>query len=584
MRILALLALSAITVSAWSQSVKGTRMDFVPRVRLSFTERPGVEEFTGRMIARPLQRAAWKRMGIDDVAADFRRMDAEAKLADLEIGYIAPIDCYIIRVPNGMTENSLSRELMRTGLYEYVEPDYRVYPAFVPNDPYLSLQWSHTDNNSTAAWDICRGNSAFTVGLTDTGVHVAHEDLITGRVHGANSATATGLNDVKTEDVYGSSVVKDLNGHGTHTTGIAAATGDNGLGVCGVNITGTHHLMVRVSDNSGGGSSLSALSIGALWAAANGCRVVSTSYTGVQNSIMGTTGTTMKYQYNAVWCYAAGNDGGNYGAQYDWPDVTIVGSIDQNDTRSYFSAYGIFTDVFAPGNNIYSTWWSSDNLTNTYEYDSGTSMATPYAAGVATMILSQNPTYSAQRVEDVLYRSCITMNDANNYGWGRVNLWNAMGRVANSATATIGSVVSGSVTDLYRVEGNTLVVKPGITPNSQTPPVQLVTIHNVPAYANNNYGEISVEATLSTDTPGGFGQNLQLYNWRTGQFETLATGPVTGSYFEGVKTVNSTNYSDYISGGTVKVRTQVYVAGPIDKSTWNAKFDQINVRVLRANP
>lgn len=583
MKRIPILALAVCSALGWSQS--RAPMAFAPRNTITFVERPGVMEFTGKMIARPLQVSAWARMGVSPATAEFQHASAEASIGDLIVGHIKETDCYIIKVPTGDTENTLAKSLMATGLFEYVEPDYRVFPAFVPNDPQLTNQWSHSDNQSVNAWDICRGNSAVTIAVTDTGVHVTHEDLIAPRLPGANSASAVDITDVKTEVVDGVSWIKDLNGHGTHTSGIAAASGNNGLGVCGVNISGTKEFMVRVSDSGGGGASLSALQLGALWSAQHGARIVSTSYTGVQNSSIGTTGTTLKNNYNTLWFYAAGNDGGNYGSAFDWPDVVIVGSIDQNDQRSGFSAYGVFTDVFAPGGNILSTYWTSDAINNIYAFQSGTSMATPFAAGLGALVLSENPSYSAQRIEDIVTRSSITMNDSAFYGWGRVNLWNAMGRVPNSIQTSLGLVTSGGLSDLYRVDGSSLVIQKAFVPSVGSPKVQFVTEHNVPAYTGNNYGEIDILATVSVNTTmTSFTQQYQLFNFTTGQFETVGSGPVNGTVFEVDKTVNASNYANYIQGGKVRVRTQLFQTGFVAASSYQANYDQVVVRTLRATP
>lgn len=558
-------------------------MDFVPMAQLSFTQKPGTAEFSGRMLARPLQGVAWKRLGLSDAAAQTNRAAAETKIGDLIIGHIAPTDIYIIKVPNGMDENTLARQLMKTGLYEYVEPDYTIYPAYTPNDPFFGSQWSQSNNNASEAWDICRGDSSLVIGITDTGVHVTHEEFLSNRTPGANSATATDVSNVKTEQVNGVAWVKDLNGHGTHCTGIASAPGGNGKGVTGATIEGTKNKMIRVSDSAGGGSSISALTIGALWAAANGCRVVSTSYSSVQTASIGTTGTTIRNTYNALWFYAAGNDGGTYGASVDWPDVMIIGSIESNNVISGFSARGVFLDCLAPGGNIVSTIWNNDANTASYGNLSGTSMATPYAAGVAIMLLAQNPSYTSQRLEQLVTRTSINMGAATTYGWGRVNLWNAMGRKANLMQIGPGFLDSGVLADLYRQDGTSVVVRPGIVANSTIPPVQIATEHDVPAYAGNNYGEIDIMTKVSlVGATGSVAQKVQILNQTTNTYEDVATGSVNGNVFEGVKTVTAADYANYIVGGKVKVKIQVYPTGPVSNSAWKIAFDQVNVRTLRA--
>lgn len=582
MRTLSFLALAAVVGSASAQNFKGQVMDFAPMARLKFTQKAGVMEFTGRMIVRPQQQVAWKRMGLTELGAQVNREAATAKIADIAVGYIEPIDCYVVRVPASMDENTLAGQLMKTGLYEYVEPDYRVFATFTPNDPLLGVQWSQTNNNATEAWDICRGNSALTVGITDTGVHTSHEDLAANRVQGANSSNATTLGNVLTEAANGIGIVQPTGPHGTHCAGIAAAIGNNGKGVTGATIEGTKHLMVRISEN-GNNSTYTAITLGALWAASNGCRVVSTSFSGAQGSVIGTTGTTMKNTYNAVWCYAAGNDGGTYGASADWPDVTIVGAIASNNTLASFSARGQFLDLTAPGVGIRSTYWTNNATVNTYADLDGTSMATPYAAGVATMIAAENTAYSAQRIQDILYRSCITMNTPGTFGWGRVNLWNAMGRKANSYALVPGSLVGGVLADLYRQDGSSLTVAKGFVANSATPPIQVETVHNVPAYAGNNYGEIDIMTKASlVNATGSVGQRLLIKNQTTGLYETVAEGPVNGNVFEGQFAVNAGNWANYIVGGTVTVKVQAYQTGPVSNGNWQIAFDQVNVRTLRA--
>ncbi|MBS1713971.1 MAG: S8 family serine peptidase [Armatimonadetes bacterium] len=552
-------------------------MEFVPKVQLGFVEKPGQMEFTGKMIARPLQPAAWKRLGYSEFGAETQHVAAEIQLGSMVWGRIKETDMYLINVPSGETENTLAAKLMKTGLFEYVEPDWRVYPAFTPNDPQLGSQWSHSNNNSTSAWDIQRGSSNLIVGVTDTGIWYNHEDLLLNRVSGANTANGS----VRTEASFGLSIVKDLHGHGTHCTGIADGNTNNGKGIAGVNIEGTKHMMVRVSDNSGGGSSIAALTLAMIWAAQNGARVVSTSYSGVQSSSVGTTGTQIKNDYNSLSCWAAGNDGGTYGAQYDWPDVTIVGAGQSNNTLAGFSARGVFLDVVAPGASILSTVWLNDGNTTSYATWDGTSMACPYAAGVATMILAQNPTYNTDRVRDVLNRSSINMGAASTYGWGRVNLWNAMGRKPNSMSVPVGTLTSGALADLNRVEGGMITLKPSAA-SIGNPPMQVATEHDVFAYAGNNYGEISIEVTAKSNVAGLVGQRIWIWNFTTSTWESLGTGSLgtTKGYFEGVKTLNAGNFADYIQAGKCRAKWGAGQTGPV-AAPLSVSVDQITVRTLR---
>jgi thermitase len=554
---------------------------------VNFVEQPGYMEFTGEMLVRPLQREALQRLGLGPVAIEAQREAAAMKLADMTIGYSESIDLYTIKVPAGMTENRLARELMSTGLYEYAEPNWRVFPQAVPNDPNFGSQYSHGTGAggsfSANAWDIFLGNPNIIVGITDTGVHVTHVDL-QNRVLGANSVQSTAWNTgTRTEADFGTSIVKDLNGHGTHCTGIAAANTNNGLLVAGVAGWGglSKHVMVRVSDSSGGSSTINALIYGAEWAVRGaGARVVSTSYSGYNSAAVQTMGANLKNNFNVLYCWAAGNTGAQT-ATTDHPDVTVVGATNAAGTRASFSAWGVGIDVMAPGDNILSTIWVSDSNNTSLGTLAGTSMASPFAAGIGAVVAGVNPNYSGARLEQILYRSCRTMGNPAENGWGRVSHWNAMGRVANTFSLFRGVLLGGNVNSLYRVDSDTLNVGKGIVTSATEPPVQIVTEHNVPSEFGSNIGEIAVQVTARVNTSGAMQQRVQLWNFSTGAYDDVAQTSI-GTSFNFFEAVRTTGLSNYISGGIVRARTQIFANGPVAINNWQALVDQINVRVLRA--
>src|SRR5207237_949281 len=156
--------------------------------------------------------------------------------------------------------------LMGTSAYQYVEPDWICYPQLTPNDPFFGSQWHHATIHSEKAWDVLTGSSSITIAITDTGVDHTHPDLMALLVPGYNAV------DNLAETSGGQT--NDVNGHGTHVAGDAAAAGNNGIGVSGVGWN-FRIMPIRVSNVSGGGSSSSALSAGARWAADHGAKVIS---------------------------------------------------------------------------------------------------------------------------------------------------------------------------------------------------------------------------------------------------------------------------------------------------------------------
>ncbi|MDP6741266.1 MAG: hypothetical protein QF404_14750, partial [Planctomycetota bacterium] len=136
-------------------------------------------EFTGRMIARPLQVQHAREYGMTRAEVRRRVRNADAALAAYPlVDYAVPTDEYIIEVGLG-NENLVAKELMAQGNFEYVEPDWRVFPIGCPNDPNFGSQWHHNANrmNSCNGWDLETGSTSVVVAICDTGVELNHVDL-----------------------------------------------------------------------------------------------------------------------------------------------------------------------------------------------------------------------------------------------------------------------------------------------------------------------------------------------------------------------------------------------------------------------
>ncbi|MBV6459840.1 MAG: hypothetical protein HONBIEJF_02994 [Fimbriimonadaceae bacterium] len=459
-----------------------------------YKELPGVKEFSGQMIVRPKQIDDLLGQGVSIKQAMLLAQQAQQRLTPMTAEYVVEVDEYIINVPDGSNENLLASQLMGTGLFEYAHPNWILYPLLTPNDPRYGSQWHHPKIRSNIAWDYIQGNPSVTLAVCDTGVRKTHEDL-TGRwVNGYNSASG--------QAEANGGQVNDVNGHGTHVAGCAAASGNNGKGVAGVAWT-VKIMPIRVTNDAGGGASLSALTNGARWAVDNGAKPISVSYSGVDSSSIQTTGNYIKGK-GGLLLWAAGNDNRNL-TGFDHADVIVVGASNSSDGKASFSAYGRGVDVFSPGTGIWSSTRTSDT---SYEAWDGTSMATPVANGACALIWSMNPALTPNQVETILFNSCKDLGNAGNddyWGWGRIDV--------GKAIESMGPLPPTANNDAYNAnEGQTLnIAAPGVLGNDTDPNGQTLT---AVLDTNVTNGSLTLNANGSfsyTPNPGFFGVDTFKY-------------------------------------------------------------------------
>ncbi|HED52838.1 MAG TPA: hypothetical protein ENJ00_01375 [Phycisphaerales bacterium] len=389
----------------------------------TFVEQPGVMEFSGQMIVRPRQdlyaatnpapnASPAKPMRVFQQAEATDR--ARARLLPNAVEFFGEVDEYIVNIPEGMDENSYAKELMATGDYEYVEPNWIVFPVdTVPNDPNFSNSWQHTKLQSVKAWDIVTGDASSIVSIIDTGIDLDHPDLQDLLLPGFNAYTD--LTQAEGGDI------QDYNGHGTFCAGCAAAHGNNATQVVGA---GWNFQIMPVRVNNGGAGTATGgnLNQGARWAADNGATVTSVSWSGVQSASVQTTAKYCREQ-GCLYFRAAGNDNVNLGG-FDHEDAVVVGASTTSDTKAGFSNYGRAIDVFAPGAGVRSTTLGGGQGTG-----SGTSFACPISAGVAALIHSARPELRPRDLRDILYASADDLGapgEDDTFGHGRVNSFQAV--------------------------------------------------------------------------------------------------------------------------------------------------------------
>lgn len=271
--------------------------------------------------------------------------------------------------------------------------------ALLPNDPRFNEQiglntgaWP-LDINAPEAWERTTGSSNTVIAIIDGGVDLTHEDLRDKLwTHPSQG------------DVHGWDFVLDAPArigidHGTHVAGIAAAAGNNGVGVAGVD-WGARIMSVRVLSTSGVGRE-SDIIAGINYAVGNGANVINMSIVGPSTQAL-VDAVENAYASGVVVVAAAGNSGADTARFRPLPAcadvggvnmVLGVGALDEEGVPARFSNYGPCVDVSAPGEDILST-----KVDDRYGTMKGTSMSSPFVAGVAGLYLSLHPNASPAEV------------------------------------------------------------------------------------------------------------------------------------------------------------------------------------------
>ncbi len=291
----------------------------------------------------------------------------------------------VFDAPDAAAAKALLERLCKDPAIEAVEPDYRLQAFDLPNDPQLGAQWGVPKMQVPEGWAHSTGQGA-TVAVVDTGVHATHPDL--------GGQIIRGRDCVNDDDDP-----SDDHGHGTHVAGTIAALANNGLGGVGV-APQSRVLAVKVLDQNGSGRT-SDIAEGVVYAAEQGAKVINLSLGSNQDSFALKEAITRAQRAGALIVAAAGNDGTrevNYPAGY--AGVIAVGASTVQDQRARFSNHGNWVHIAAPGEGILST--AKDGG---YVKMSGTSMAAPHVAGVAALLSSKHPDWSATQLREALFKA-----------------------------------------------------------------------------------------------------------------------------------------------------------------------------------
>lgn len=281
------------------------------------------------------------------------------------------------------------------------------------DDQYRSSKVQQTEfrDNEEASWGIQATKileSEWTgkgtkIAILDTGFNLNHPDFKDRKIN--------------SKSFIAGEEVEDLNGHGTHCTGIAAGNSNQETGRRYGVAHGAEIFIGKVLSNAGSGSD-SGILAGIEWAISNGCQVISMSlgapvregesYSNIYNDL-----AKKAMSQGTLIIAAAGNESRRdlghiapVGHPANCPAIMAVGALDHKLQMGYFSNGSINTDggqidVAAPGVEVYSAWKSPDN----YNTISGTSMATPFVSGIAALYWQENPKASAADI-----RAFLTQN------------------------------------------------------------------------------------------------------------------------------------------------------------------------------
>ncbi len=329
-------------------------------------------------------------------------------------------NCYTIDIKDTSALNSLVDTLEKSGLTNWIEKNevYTLspieksgsdsiisnsYSGKTLNDPYIAKLWGFKYMEIDSLTGILKKRKPVKkakIFILDTGVDSKHEDLAD--------------NYLSLSDKYD----KDTDQHGTHCAGIACAVTNNNLGIASFNLTGEFTSITSITVLPGGSGTQESIIDGMILAADNGADVISMSLGGFSTDVRQKAyEKAIKYANDkgAIVVVAAGNE--NTNAKNVVPasckGVITVSAVDENLQKAAFSNYvtDIEYKVSAPGVNIYSTI-----PLNQYKSMNGTSMATPYVAGLIGIMKSMEPNLTTEDVFRILISSGIDTKNTEQTG------------------------------------------------------------------------------------------------------------------------------------------------------------------------
>jgi subtilisin-like proprotein convertase family protein len=461
-------------------------------------------------------------LNVDSLARDFGLRVIE-KVSNAE-------NTYIVESTSGELLAGLdaANAIFESGQAEFATPLIlrQQTPRLVPNDSFFPLQWHlrnvgqapgavvGNDVNIVNAWDSYTG-AGVNIAITDTGVQWFHEDLA------ANARTDIDI-DINGGD---NDPAPQFQSHGTSCAGIAAAKGQNGLGVTGAafdaGIVGIRLIEFATSDlDEANGLGFRANETipndyihlnSNSWGPSDSGDVLATfgplTAAALQNGV--TNGRGGK---GTVYVWAAGNgrqnlDNINYDGYASSRYTIAVGASGADGTVSYYSEPGASMLVNAP-----SSYTAAGTITTAFmgggglglNYTSsfgGTSSAAPLAAGVIALMLQANPNLGWREVQHILVQTA-TKNDSFDSGWQangaglQFNSSYGFGRINAAAAVNLAASWVPLPAEVSPIS-NSQIVGLAIPDNDPTGLDSTIVVSGVPASFSIESVEVTFSATHS---------------------------------------------------------------------------------------
>jgi serine protease len=368
------------------------------------------------------------------------RAHAAAGRASLHHG--APIDVSAERATVDATAAMRQKPGVRVA-----SPNYMLKASVEPNDQFYPAQWHYPQINLPQAWSITQGSANVIVAVLDTGIASGHPDFDPARfvdgydmISDPTAAGDGGGRDANPEDDGDFETPQGSSFHGTHVAGTIGARSNNSVGVAGVDWN-CKLMIVRVLGRGGG--SVDDIANGILYAAglANGSGVVPAQRADVVNMSLGGPGLNAVLEQacdaaanaGTLLVAAAGNDNSaNPSSPAAFSSVLSVGAVDLVRARAPYSNFSTTIDVWAPGGDMSAdlngdtyadgvlSCSANDQGQFFYQFENGTSMASPHVAGVAALVKATNPSLTAAQIRAILIGNATTQAGSGLPNGGRI--------------------------------------------------------------------------------------------------------------------------------------------------------------------